>query len=199
MEREKNGPKLNSRVASASLQISCTCCSFPSRLQRPSFTRTKARGDAGSSCQGARRASPRGSGAVQGPWDTVALGTATNPTPRAPQGARGHTGRMLRAGWAAACCAPACAGESLGSGGFILAEGRCWFWHVEGLWEVSAWLCSALCALPLRLLLLPWSAGAGTHPWAGQCSCRGPALLCLWYQGCPTFHVHTAACGLTYI
>lgn len=206
MEREKNGPKLNSRVASASLQISCTCCSFPSRLQRPSFTRTKARGDAGSSCQGARRASPRGSGAVQGPWDTVALGTATNPTPRAPQGARGHTGRMLRAGWAAACCAPACACVCWRAFGFrrlypgrgqvlVLARGGARPW----LWEVSACLCSALCALPLRLLLLPWSAGAGTHPRAGQCSCRGPALLCLWYQGCPKFHVHTAACGLTYI
>lgn len=38
VQRGKNVMKLNGSVASASLQISFTCCSFPSWLQRPSFT-----------------------------------------------------------------------------------------------------------------------------------------------------------------
>lgn len=40
-------------------------------------------------------------------------------------------------------------------------------------------LCFA-CALPLWLLLLPWSAGAGSHPWALQAGQRSyqSSLLC---------------------
>lgn len=151
---------------------------------------------------------PEGAGLCRGPGTLWPWGQPPTPPPGHPrvlggtqEGCCGLGGQQR----AAPLPVPACAGEPLGSGGFILAEGRCWFWHVEGpvhgCWRFLC-LCSALCALPLWLLLLPWSAGAGTHPWAGQagqCSYRGSALLRLWYQGCPKFHVHTAACGLTYI
>lgn len=152
---------------------------------------------------------PEGAGLCRGPGTLWPWGWPPTPPPGHPrvlggtqEGCCGLGGQQRAAPLRVPACACVCwrafefrrlypgRGQVL-----VLARGGARPW----LWEVSACLCSALCALPLRLLLLPWSAGAGTHPWAGQCSCRGPALLCLRYQGCPKFHVHTAACGLTYI
>lgn len=166
MEREKNGLKLNSRVASASLQISCTCCSFPSRLQRPSFTRTKARGDAESSCQGAHRASPRGSGAVQGPGTLWPWG-GHQPHPQGTPGCSGAH-REDAGGWVGSSmlrpCLCLCVLESL-----WVQEALSWQRAGAGfgMWRGPSMAVGGFCVC--ALLCVPCLSGC--------CSCPGVLVL----------------------
>lgn len=140
-------------------------------MQRPSFTRTKARRDAESGCQGACRASSQASRAVKGPWNTALLRDSHQPQ-------CWSTMRLLseHAG-SRGCSRLACpfsahsARASLCWKGFglrLLYPKRC-LRDVEGLSVSSPWLSGVSADLHVALPVLClwqkfWDAGASSTP-----------------------------------